>query len=502
MLKKILNFVPAILGALVVGAAALLLYITVMNSGLLPDNYLTITGVVLAILPVICGLFMLKPQNKVRFIIGAVLVVLFVAVMLTGCFFVKRGLEVLETVTKPGAVTTVVDVYVKKDDDAKKLKDTKNYVYGILASLDREYTDAAIEEVEAKLGKKPNLKEYDGADALIQALMVDGEVQAIIIPAAQFDVLVHMQEELEIPEEELYDALTRKLHTTNVVEQTTTGQRPSSGGAISDHLGREELPILTIYLSGIDSRSGMPEKSRSDVNIIAIINPNTYQVLMISVPRDYYVPLKRGSTTTAPDKLTHAGIYGVQVSMDTLSLLLGTKIDHYFRVNFSGFEKIVDAVGGVTVVSDYAFTASCGGYKYVKGENQLNGKRALSFARERKSFASGDRQRGKNQMILIKAIAEKAMSPVILTNFNEIMNSIESSFRTTISKDTISKYVRMQLRKNPEWEFISYSLDGSGASRKCYSMSIPLSVMIPNEKTVNKAKSMIQSIMNNEIIVQ
>ena len=97
----------------------------------------------------------------------------------------------------------------------------------------------------------------------------------------------------------------------------------------------------------------MTASSRSDVNIVATINTETKQILLVSTPRDYFVPLS--ISNGAKDKLTHAGIYGIDVCMDTLGMLYDEDIHYYFRVNFGGFTKIIDALGCIDVDSDYEF---------------------------------------------------------------------------------------------------------------------------------------------------
>ena len=252
-----------------------------------------------------------------------------------------------------------------------------------------------------------------------------------------------------------------------------------------------------MYISGIDTRGGVSAKSRSDVNILATVNVDTHQVLLVSTPRDYYVPLP--ISNGQPDKLTHAGIYGVDVSMGTLEMLYGVPIDYYFRVNFSGFEKIIDALGGITVYSEYEFTTAAG-YHFNVGDNTMNGEQALSFARERYSFSSGDRQRGKNQMAVIKAVINKAMSPAILSNYTELMESISGNFETSMPYDVIADLVREQLDKGGSWNVVTYSVDGTGDSRKPYSLSTNAYVMIPDQSTVDAAIEKINQVRSGETL--
>ena len=179
-------------------------------------------------------------------------------------------------------------------------------------------------------------------------------------------------------------------------------------GAEANKITKEPF---VIYLSGVDTRGELTEKARSDVNILAVVNPQTKQVALINTPRDYYVDL---AGTNSKDKLTHAGLYGVETSMATLGNLYGVSVDHYIRINFAGFINIVDALGGVDVYSDQAFTSvgSPGYYDpttFAEGWNHLDGKSALAFARERHAFASGDIQRGINQMKVIDAMLNNCL---------------------------------------------------------------------------------------------
>ena len=259
---------------------------------------------------------------------------------------------------------------------------------------------------------------------------------------------------------------------------------------------------FVVYLSGVDTRGELTEKARSDVNILAAVNPETKQVVLINTPRDYYVDL---AGTNSKDKLTHAGLYGVQTSMDTLGNLYGVDVQHYIRINFAGFINIVDALGGVDVYSDQAFTSvgSPGYYDpttFAEGWNHLDGKAALAFARERHAFKTGDVQRGINQMKVIDAMLNKIKSPALLMGFSKIMDAASDCFVTSFSQDQISALVRMQLSDFAEWDIESYTVTGtSSSSTKCYSAKgQKLYVMKPDDASVSKAKEMIASVLGGE----
>ena len=270
-------------------------------------------------------------------------------------------------------------------------------------------------------------------------------------------------------------------------------------GAEANKITKEPF---VVYLSGVDNRGELTEKARSDVNILAVVNPTTKRVALINTPRDYYVDL---AGTDSKDKLTHAGLYGVETSMATLGNLYGVQVDHYIRINFAGFISIIDAVGGVDVYSDQAFTSvgSPGYYDpttFAEGWNHLDGKSALAFARERHAFASGDIQRGINQMKVIDAMANKLKSPTVLMSFSKLMDAVSDCFVTSLSQEQISALVRMQLGDLANWDIESCSVTGSsGKSSQCYSAKgQSLYVMKPDESSVSKAKELIASVLGGE----
>lgn len=273
-------------------------------------------------------------------------------------------------------------------------------------------------------------------------------------------------------------------------------------GAAANKITKEPF---VVYLSGVDTRGELTEKARSDVNILAVVNPKSKQVALINTPRDYYVDL---AGTDSKDKLTHAGLYGVENSMQTLGNLYGINVGHYIRINFAGFMTIVDALGGVDVYSDQAFTSvgSPGYYDpttFVEGWNHLDGQAALAFARERHAFATGDVQRGINQMKVIDAMLNKIKSPTLLMSFSKLMDAAEDCFVTSFSQNQISALVRMQLSNFAEWSIESYTVTGTSAkSTQCYSAKgQSLYVMKPDTDSVNKAKALIAQVLGGEDLV-
>ena len=278
---------------------------------------------------------------------------------------------------------------------------------------------------------------------------------------------------------------------TKVLKTTVSEQQLDLSGA------NEELPeSFIMYISGIDTYGGVTERSRSDVNIMAVINRNTHKILLVSTPRDYYVPLSISGG--AKDKLTHAGIYGVDVSMETLEMLYGVDISYFFRLNFSGFIDMIDALGGIDVYSEKEFTVDPIATYHV-GYNHLDGLEALAFARERYSFSEGDFQRGRNQMAVIQAVVEKCTSKAMLNNYTQVMESMEGCFQTSLTDADIKELVKEQLENPSGWEITSIDVTGTGSRQTTYSMpGRSVSVVIPDMDSVEAAKTEIQKVLNGE----
>ena len=329
--------------------------------------------------------------------------------------------------------------------------------------------------------------------------MIDNSVQAIILNESYLDMIAELS---DLQTEQATDTETEEPRDIHDYAAFVKSLRKISGYSVvtedepqADDTSFYDNGTFVMYISGIDTYGSTSKRSRSDVNILAVVNTNTKKILLVSTPRDYYVPLS--ISNGVKDKLTHAGIYGIQCSQDTLGMLYGINVDYYFRLNFSGFQKIIDALGGITVNSDYTFDV--GSFHYVKGDNYLNGEQALAFARERHAFATGDRQRGEDQMKVIKAVFNKATSSAVLANYTDLLASLEGTFETSMSYDTLAKLVRQQLDQGTGWDIETYSVNGSGQSSYTYSISnMKVYVMIPDQSTVDTAKEKIQAVLDGE----
>jgi len=246
---------------------------------------------------------------------------------------------------------------------------------------------------------------------------------------------------------------------------------------------------FTLYISGIDTYGDISTMSRSDVNIMVVINPQTHKILLVNTPRDYYVQLH--GTTGLKDKLTHSGIYGINMSVNTMEDLYSVPINYYLRINFSSLTKIIDALGGVDVNSQYKFTAD--GYLFNVGVNHLNGNQALAFSRERHSFEGGDRTRGSNQELVIEAIIAKMNDSQTIINYQQILASLNGVIQTNMSSSDISKLISAQLNDMSKWNVESIGVTGTDSNNYTYSMgNIPLYVMEPDMTSVDTAKQAIQ----------
>lgn len=431
-------------------------------------------------------------RNRLTFVLGTAWWLICLGVFAVGGVYLFQTQSTLRTIAGIQTESSNISAYVLTDDPAQTLTDASGYSFGILSTLDRENTDTVVSRINEQLGTTIQTAEYAGLTQLADGLR-NGEVGAVILNDAYLDLYEEFDGYTDFP------TSVRAL-TTEVVETTIVDPADQAQASAAPSL--DENPVLNIYISGSDTRSStLPSRSRSDVNILASINTQTRQVLLISTPRDYYVPLS--ISNGAPDKLTHAGIYGVQVSMDTLSMLYEVPVDYYFRVNFNGFVDIIDALGGIEVCSDYTFdTGNVQGYHFNEGWNTVNGEEALAFCRERYAFSSGDRQRGKNQMAVIQGVLNKATSPAILTSYTSVLNSAEGCMETNVPYDTIAEIVRQQLSDGGNWNVVSYSVDGTGDSQVPYSMSSSVYVMIPDTSTVDQAKSLLAQVAAGEILQQ
>ena len=442
----------------------------VWNSGLLPAKYIASMVVLLLVLFGFCfGIQYVKSRLN---IVGIVLSALISICLAGGLFYTMQAAQIMKDVGGASYKTDNMIVVVKKDDPAANLLAAKNYRFGVQTAVDKDNNQKMVEDVQKVIGRDMKLEEYATLQEEAEALL-KGRIDAAIYNEAFNGILEDAIED--------YSSEIRILYQygidTPIEPEETDVEEP-----------------FNIYISGIDVSGPITTNSRSDVNIIMTVNPRTKKILLTTTPRDYYVQIPEVSGEQR-DKLTHAGIYGVDVSMNTLEQLYGIDISYYARVNFTSLITIVDALGGITVESQYNF--SSGNYTFVKGMNELNGKQALAFARNRKSFAEGDMQRGRNQLEVIKGIFNKAISPAILSSYSEILDEIADCVQTNLSYDDITGLVKMQLSDGASWQIDTASIYVDYKYDYCYSMSgQKLCVGVMSEESRLEAIEKIHSVLN------
>lgn len=443
----------------------------VWNSGLLPMKYIVVLGIVILVLfGITFGLQYLK--NKV-YIVGIVLSILISIGLTFGIIYMMKADKLMADVGGATYKTDNMIVVVKNESPASNLLDAKDYRFGMQNAVDQENNQLMREDIEKAVGRDILVEEYDTLAEEAQALL-EGRIEAAIYNEAFAGIIDDTVEG--------YSDQVRILYQygidTEIEQEETNIEEP-----------------FNIYISGIDVDGPITTNSRSDVNIIMTVNPNTKKILLTTTPRDYYVKIP-GISGDQKDKLTHAGIYGVDVSMNTLESIYGIDITYYARVNFTSLINIVDALGGVDVNSDYAFTTTHGGYEIQQGMNHLDGNAALGFSRERYSFEDGDNQRGRNQEAVLTAILNKAMSPAILTNANQILASVSDSVETNMTQDEMAKFINQQLADASAWSIESTAAAGTGDQQACFSSGDQiLYVMNPDEASVQAASAKMKQIL-------
>lgn len=473
-------------------AASLALYIRLMATGMLSNLYLIILMMVLIVLNAVSVIVQLPlRRNKAGKLIMGIVSLLLSGAMLYGVVAVNSVQSALSKIVGKMTETEITEVRVMNDNPATSMGDTKGYTFGYIADADTKNTQSILDEISKSFGTIKS-KGYDSMTALADALY-DDEVDAILINQGYVDLLTEKDGYTDFRDQ------TRVLYTYTTTHEVYP---------IVPNTSITKEPFV-VYCSGIDARvDDISAKSRSDVNILAVVNPTTKQILLVNTPRDYYLPLARNGEL---DKLTHAGLYGIDESMKVLGNLYGVQADYYVRVNFAGLVKIVDALGGVDIESDANFTCvpmetpdgngdyTYQKYSFTKGINHVNGSQALAFARERKAFADGDNRRGQHQMTVIKAIVNKACSSAVLTKYQELLKAASDAFITNMPYADISSLVQMQLGDMADWNITTYAVSGEGSTEYCYALGDKAWVMIKDSSKVNTAKNMIQQVINGEV---
>ena len=445
--------------------------VLIWNSGLAPVKYMVPFIIVLLVL--FAATHALQyPRNKVVRYVGMIISLLMTIVLAVGSVALMKTDDVLQKIGGATYKTDNMVVVVKKDDKAENISDAQNYRFGYQTVVDQDNTEKMVKDVTNVIGRDLKAETYESLTDEANALL-NGNIDAAIFNEGYMSMIDDSIEGFSDQVKILYQY---GIKTEIKQEKQADVSEP-----------------FNVFISGIDVAGPITTNSRSDVNIIMTVNPQTRKILLTTTPRDYYVTIPNVSGEQR-DKLTHAGIYGVDASMNTLESLYGIDISYYARVNFTSLETIVDALGGVDVNSEVEFTAQ--GYSFTKGMNHMDGKQALAFSRERYSFQEGDNQRGKDQEAVLTAIINKATSPAILKSANEILASVSDCVETNMTQDEMAKFINMQLNDGGSWSIESQAATGNGDSQACYSSgSQLLYVMWPDETAVANVSKKINEVM-------
>lgn len=472
--------------SIILGLLILLNVYAIIKINALPMKYLLIFYTVCAfsILIIVLNIKIQKKRKKTKIVLSTVSIILSILFLVMFVYLSKTS-GFLNNIMSKDYKTQNYIVVVNKDSSYSKVEDIKDKTISYVENDAHDIT-LALTELEKKVSLK-NKKE-DNYETLLQNLY-DNKVDAILLEESYKDLLVNSATEGN--NESAYYSFSNKtkiiytfeikVNETEQIKDVNVDQEP-----------------FNIYISGIDTYGKISSVSRSDVNIVVTVNPKTKQVLLTTIPRDFYVQLN--GTTGVKDKLTHAGIYGVNKSVATIEDLLDIDINYYIKVNFTSLVKIVDALGGVNVYSKYSFTGY-NGSTFKKGYSKMNGEKALEFARTRKTVQGGDKTRGENQEAVIAAIIKKACSKSIIFNYTSILDSLSDSFTTNVGQEKIKSLVKMQLNDMASWNVTSISLNGTDSYNYTHSYgNTKLYVMVPIESSIINAQEKIQKVFDGELL--
>lgn len=449
---------------------SLIFFYLIYYINVLPIKYLVPILIILSLLNLSLWFLLACPKiknniKKKSLIFSVILLIIYIFIS----FFIVRTMGFLDSIKSEDSKITNYLIYVRDDSNYLSLEDLTNKKIGYYK---------ANEDANKNISIQIDFKQYSNISSMFKDL-IDKKTSSLIIEESLRNMF--------------YEENPNSFNDLKILYKFSITENTNSVAKKVDVSKKS----FNIYLSGIDTYGDINSVSRSDVNIVATINPITKNILLTSIPRDYYVELygKNGNK----DKLTHAGIYGVEESIKTIEQLLKIDINYYVKVNFTSLIDVVNALDGINVKSDYTFT-SIDGYNYKKGNNYLYGEKALSFARERKAFENGDRQRGKNQEAIIEAILNKVVNPSIITKYDTLLAKLSSKVQMNLSQKEIMNLIKMQIDDGAMWSINSNSLDGTNSLNYTYSYpDTKLYVMEPIHESIEKAKELIKQVKENEI---
>jgi len=455
---------------------ALVLLFTMFNYNFLSFRFLNIIITIGLLVVLAISIFLQKTKKSA--LVTTVVLVIFSLVSLVGIFGFKQMIDITNRMNQTAAFSEVeMSIVVPKDSDIKDVsqlasvqaptKVDKNNIDTLMSALKKDKkVDLNIEDVTSYQEAYDNLK--------------SGKSKAMVLSGSYASLLESVDSN--------YASNLKTIYTYKIKKKNNNSAK------------QVDSKVFNIYISGIDTYGSISTVSRSDVNIIMTVNMNTHKILLTTTPRDAYVKIPGGGADQY-DKLTHAGIYGVETSEQTLENLYGIKIDYYARINFTSFLKLIDQLGGVTVHNDQAFTSLHGKFDFPVGDIQMNSEQALGFVRERYSLDGGDNDRGKNQEKVISAIVNKLASLNSVSNFTSIVNNLQDSVQTNMSLDTINALANTQLDSGSKFTVTSQAVTGTGSTGQLTSYAMPnssLYMMKLDDSSVESASQAIKNLMEEK----
>lgn len=481
--NKVLRGIGIVLSILLVVASFYLLY-QLIKINVLPTKLLFLITIIFVLLDAIFALLLCY---YTRAIVSKIICVVITLVLIFGScmggYYISKTGSLLTSITnvKKHAKNTV-SVVVKQSSDIKNKSQLNGLSVGTLRTIGTQGSSKALTEL-SKDGIVMNQSEYDSLSAMLEAFY-NGEVDSIIINESSRSQILDMESYAD------FDNNTRVVYQTSYKVENT-----DKANAVTDITSKP----FNVLISGSDTRGGFDENGRSDVIMVATINPKTSTILLTSVPRDFYVTTAcdaaDGCMQGALDKITHTGIHGTNTTKRTVEQLLGVEINYTFKVGFDTVTDLVDALGGVDVYVEPGYAVTNQYFSVHEGVNHLNGHDALEYARERYAYTEGDRQRTKNQQQVLMGIVNEATKPSVITKYASIMDAMANTFSTTMSNEEISDLIKYQINNNPKWKMEQYMVDGTGDTLMCAELGDAASVMVPDQSTVKMAKDKINAVL-------
>lgn len=474
--------------SIVLIAATMYLLFNIIKLNVLPTKLLFLITIVFVLLDLI---FILLLCFATKATVSKIICIIFaLAISLGSClggYYMSKTDGLLSSMTNVAKHSkNTISVVVKESSDMKKKTDLAGRSVGTLANINAVGSKKILKEL-TNSGISMEQKEFGSMTEMLESFY-NGEVDSIVISESSRSQIT------DIDAYKDFDNNTRVVYQTSYKVENT-----DKANAVSNIT----TTPFNVLISGSDTRGGFDENGRSDVIMVATVNPKTGTILLTSIPRDFYVTTAcdagDGCQQGALDKITHTGIHGTNTTKRTVEQLLGIEINYTFKVGFDTVTDIVDAVGGIDVNVANGFSVetfwNLPGFSVHEGVNHLNGEQALAYARERYAYSEGDRQRTKNQQQVLMGIVDKITSPAIVTNYASIMDSMSDTFSTTMSSQEISDLIKYQLNSNPKWKMEQYMVNGTGDTLMCAELGDAAYVMVPDQSTVTTAKNKINAVL-------